>query len=178
VGAEAVHGIPGSRSVAPGELVKIDVTASLGGYVADAAVTVVVPPADADAERLARTAELALVAGIEQARAGRPVNVIGGAVERQARRRGCRVLRGLTGHGVGRAIHEPPTVANYRDPRHTTPLRAGLVITIEPLVTLGRDALYETGDGWTVRTLDGAPVAHAEHTIVVTRGRPLVLTAA
>jgi len=178
VNGDVVHGLPGPRAVRAGDLVKLDVTASLDGYVADAAITVVVPPAQPQAQRLAACTRAALADGLAHARAGAPVSAIGRAVERRVRRGGFTVLRSLTGHGIGRTIHEPPTVPNWDDPRARGRLTHGLVITVEPLVTAGTEGLEEAADGWTIRTADGALAAHAEHTIVVTRGRPIVLTAA
>ncbi len=178
VNDEAVHGIPGSRVIEAGDLVKIDVTAEVGGYVADAAVTVALPPGPPVHEELRECAELAFARAASVARAGRPVNKIGHAVETAVRRRGFSVLPGLSGHGVGRTIHEPPTIPNYFDRRLNRPLTEGLVITIEPIIAAGSDRTVESRDGWTIRTADGSPVAHHEHTLVITRGSPIVLTAA
>jgi methionyl aminopeptidase len=179
VGDEVVHGIPSSRRLVRGDVVKLDVTAELGGYMADAAITVLVPPCAEVAERLARTAGTALASGIAAARAGRSVNAIGRAVGRAVDLSGFTVLRPLSGHGIGRTIHEPPTVLNYDEPRVRERLAPGLVITIEPTISAGGGALLQDPDGWTVRTRDGSLTAHAEHTVVVMRcGSPLVLTSA
>ena len=124
-----------------GDVVKLDVTAELGGYMADAAITVLVPPCAPIAERLAHTAGAALASGIAAARAGRPVNAIGRAVGRAVGGAGFTVLRPLSGHGIGRTIHEPPTVLNYDEPRLRDRLTAGLVITIEPTISAGGGAL-------------------------------------
>jgi methionyl aminopeptidase len=177
VNDEAVHGIPGARRLAAGDLVTLDVTAELGGYMADAAVTLLVPPGTPAAERLAGTAESALAHGISAARAGRPLNAIGRAVGRAVESAGFRVLRPLSGHGIGRTIHEPPSVLNYDEPRQRGRLTPGLVITIEPIISARGEALSQDADGWTVRTRDGSLTAHAEHTVVIARrGSPLVLT--
>jgi methionyl aminopeptidase len=178
VNDEAVHGVPGSRVIEAGDLVKIDVTAEVGGYVADAAITVVLPPGPPVHEELRKCAELAFARAASVARAGRPVNKIGRVVETAVRRRGFAVLSGLNGHGVGRTIHEPPTIPNYFDRRLDRPLTEGLVITIEPIIAAGADVTVESRDGWTIRTADGSPAAHHEHTIVITKGSPIVLTAA
>jgi methionyl aminopeptidase len=178
VNDEAVHGVPGDRVIETGDLVKIDVTADVAGYVADAAVTVALPSGPPMHEELKQCAELAFARAASVARAGRPVNKIGRVVETAVRRRGFAVLRGLNGHGVGRTIHEPPTIPNYFDRRLDRPLTQGLVITIEPIIAAGSDMTVEGADGWTVRTADGSPAAHHEHTIVVTKGSPIVLTAA
>lgn len=178
VNDEAVHGIPGEREIQPGDLVKIDVTAELDGYVADAAVTVAVPPAPPVHEELRDCAELAFERAAAVARAGRPINKIGRVVETAVRRRGFAVMSELRSHGVGRAIHEPPTIPNDYERRLSSPLREGLVITIEPIISSGSPWTVDGGDGWTIKSSDGSPVAHHEHTLVVTKGRPLVLTAA
>jgi methionyl aminopeptidase len=177
VNDEAVHGVPGPRRLAAGDAVTLDVTAELGGYMADAAVTVLVPPSTRLAERLVGTAETALAEGITAARAGRPLRAIGRAVGRAVDAAGFTVLRPLSGHGIGRTIHEPPDVLNYDEPRSRGRLTAGLVITIEPIISARGQALRQDADGWTVRTHDGSLTAHAEHTVVVARrGSPLVLT--
>jgi methionyl aminopeptidase len=178
VNDEAVHGIPGERVVEPGDLVKIDVTAELDGYVADAAVTVAVPPGPSVHDELKGCAELAFERAAAVARAGRPLNKIGRVVETAVSRRGFAVLTELRSHGVGRTIHEPPTIPNYYERLLRAPLREGLVITIEPIISSGSGWTVEGEDGWTIKTSDGSPAAHHEHTIVVTKGRPLVLTAA
>lgn len=179
VGDEVVHGVPGVRRLQPGDVVTLDVTAELGGYMADAAVTAIVPPLAPLAARLVQTAELALTQGIAAARAGQPLNAVGRAVGGTVERSGFTILRPLAGHGIGRTIHEPPTVLNYDEPRQRTRLTPGLVFTIEPIISAAGEALSEDADGWTVRTRDGSLAAHAEHTVVVTRtGSPIVLTAA
>ena len=175
---EAVHGIPGGRVIGKGDLVKIDVTAQMGGYVADAAVTVALPLGPPVHEELRACAEFAFGRAASVARAGRPLSKIGRAVETAVRRRGFSVLRDLNGHGVGRTIHEPPTVPNFFDRRLRGTLTEGLVITIEPIVAAGSGRIVEGVDGWTIKTADGSPAAHHEHTLVVTKGSPIVLTAA
>jgi methionyl aminopeptidase len=175
---EAVHGIPGPRRLRAGELVKLDVTAELDGYFADAAISVPVGRVPPRVARMVGTAQAALRQGLAAARAGAPTNAIGRAVQDEAERRGCAVLGALTGHGIGRSIHEEPTVPNVYVPGLDTPLREGTVITIEPILGLGSSDVREGGDGWTILTADGAVSAHAEHTLVVSAGEPIVLTAA
>jgi methionyl aminopeptidase len=175
---EVVHGVPGPRRLAAGDLVKLDVTVEKDGYVADAARSVIVGIGTGAARRLVACAESAFRAGLAVARAGTRVNEIGRAVEREVRRRGFAVVRDLSGHGVGRTIHEPPTVPNRFDARQQDVLTEGLVITIEPMVTAGTDRVVTGRDGWTIRTRDGSLSAHHEHTIVITKGEPVVLTAA
>lgn len=174
---EAIHGIPGGRVIQAGDLVKIDVTAELGGYIADAAVTVALSPASSLKRRLRNCAEAAFHRAIQVAQAGRPINAVGRAVEAEVRRQGFSVIAGLCGHGVGREIHEEPSVLNFYDPGSTQRLTEGLVITIEPIISAGSDQYVEDADGWTLKTADGSLSAHYEHTVVITRGRPILLTA-
>jgi methionyl aminopeptidase len=178
VNDEAVHGIPGGRVLRAGDLVKVDVTAELDGYIADACESIPVGKVDRATERLRAAADAALRRGIDVARAGTRLRDVGAAVERLVEARGFSVLRDLTGHGTGRAIHEPPTVPSWDAPWAGQRLTEGLVLTIEPIIGAGGREVVEAGDGWTVRTREGARSAHAEHTIVITRGQPLVLTAA
>jgi methionyl aminopeptidase len=159
-------------------LVKLDVTVEKDGYMADAAVTVAVPPVVERAQRLADCARAAFTKAMEVARVGNRVNDIGRAVEDEVRRRGFRVLRDLNGHGIGRTIHEEPSVPNYYDARMNQPLTEGLVITVEPIIGETTGQWVESGDGWTVRTADGGLAAHYEQTLVITRGKPILLTAA
>jgi methionyl aminopeptidase len=178
VNDEVVHGIPGARVIEPGDLVKLDVTIEKDGYMADAATTVAVPVATERAQRLAACARAAFARAMEVARVGNRVNDIGRAVEDEVRRRGFRVLRDLNGHGIGRTIHEEPSIPNYFDPRLTRVLTEGLVITVEPIIGETTGRWVDSGDGWTVRTADGGLAAHYEHTLVITRGKPILLTAA
>ncbi len=178
VNDEAAHGIPGSRVIREGDLVKLDVTGELDGYYADAAITVAVPPVMPKKQRLYDCARVALSEAIGAARAGSPINRIGAAAEAQAQRRGLRIVAELTGHGVGRSMHEEPTVPNVYLPSFRKPLTDGLVLAVEPHVTAGRGGILTAPDGWTLKTRDGSPVANFEHTIVVTKGRPIIVTAA
>jgi methionyl aminopeptidase len=177
VNDEAVHGIPGRRVLRRGDLVKLDVTAELDGFYADACRTVAVGDARPQALRLVRTAEQALAAALKVVRTGLPLNEIGATVQRIVHARGFSLCDGLMGHGIGRRIHEAPEVPNVFDPDLTQPLGDGLVITIEPLVAVGGPGVRMARDGWTVRTADSSWSAHAEHTIVVRPAGALVLTA-
>jgi len=178
VNDEAVHGIPGERALCPGDLVKLDLTAELAGYIADAAVTVPVGPVSARKRQLIACAETAFHRALDAARAGRPVYEIGRAIETEVKRQGFTVLRELCSHGVGRQIHEEPTVPNYEDRRARRKLTEGLVITVEPIIAAGAEHVVTADDGWTEKTSDGSLSAHFEHTIMITGGRPLILTAA
>lgn len=178
VNDDIVHGLPTTRPLAAGDVVSLDVTPFVDGFIADAAVTVAVPPASPAALRLIDCAEAAFGAGLAAARAGQPVHAIGRAIETEVRRRGFTVLRELFGHGVGRAIHEKPDVPNYYRAADREKLREGLVIAVEPMVSTGRSPRVRTlRDGWTLSTTDGGLAAHFEHTLMITGGRPLVLTA-
>ncbi|HZL54188.1 MAG TPA: type I methionyl aminopeptidase [Solirubrobacteraceae bacterium] len=177
VNDEAVHGIPGPRRLLDGDLVKLDVTAELDGFYADACVSVHVGRANAEAFKLAQTARIALVEAMGAARAGAPLNAIGAAVERAVAARGHSVCANLMGHGIGRRIHEPPDVPNLYIKKLTQPLTDGLVLTLEPIISAGNGAVRSTDDGWTICTADGALSAHFEHTVVITAGEPLILTA-
>lgn len=178
VNDEAIHGIPGDRVVQSGDLVKLDLVAEKDGYFADAAVTVQVGSVSETAAALARCAESAFHLGAGAARAGNRVSEIGRAVEQETRRCGFRVIRDLCGHGVGHTIHEPPSVPNYYDPRSRDRLSEGLVITIEPIIAGGSGRGVLQRDRWTVRTADGSLSAHYEHTVVITKSAPILLTVA
>jgi methionyl aminopeptidase len=176
---EAVHGIPRhSRTIEPGDLVKLDVTFEKNGYMADAAVTVPVEPISEKAGRLAECAERAFQAATKVARANHRINEIGRTIEREVERHGFHVIRELGGHGIGRTIHEKPSVPNFDDPSASGRLTAGLVVTIEPIIAAGARHSIEAGDGWMLKTADGSLSAHYEHTLVITDGAPILLTAA
>jgi len=178
VNDEAVHGIPGPRRLRDGDLVKLDVTVEKDGYMADAAITVPVGRVTEERRRLVAAARGAFEKGMEVAVAGNRVRDIGRAVEGEVKSRGFQVVRDLAGHGIGRTIHEAPSVPNHYDGRMTQPLTEGLVLAVEPIVAERSGRTKEDADGWTVRTADGGFAAHYEHTIVITRGRPILLTAA
>jgi methionyl aminopeptidase len=180
VNDEVVHGIPGDRVIQPGDLVKLDLTAERDGYHTDSAVSIEVPPSlpHGKARELAHCAERAFRQALGAARAGYRTKDIGRAVEREVRRRGFHVVRELGGHGIGRTIHEPPSVPNYHEFSAQHKLTEGLVITIEPIIAAGTGKVSLDRDGWTYRTADGSLSAHYEHTIVITRGDPVLLTAA
>jgi methionyl aminopeptidase len=177
VNDEAIHGVPGRRRLREGNLVKLDVTAELNGFYADACVSVPVGRARLGTTRLVDTAQRALTNAMQVARSGAPLNAIGAVVEETVTRRRYAVCTDLLDHGIGRRIHEPPNVPNYYDPQPAQPLTDDLVLTIEPVISAGSGAVREGADGWTLLTADGAMSAHVEHTIVITQGQPIVLTA-
>lgn len=177
VNDEIVHGIPGPRRLRSGDLVSLDVTIEKDGFVADAARSIVVGAGSPTALRLIDTAERALRAGLRVARAGVRVNEIGRAVQAEVKRRGFNVVRGLCGHGVGKTIHEEPQVPNVFDRALRDVLTEGLVLTIEPMISAGSAYPIQDDDGWTLKTSDGSLAAHCEHTLVITKGEPLILAA-
>jgi methionyl aminopeptidase len=174
---EAVHGIPGDRRLREGDLLKLDVTVEKDGFMADAAETVAVGTVSQEAKRLMACAQRAFEKAMLVARAGFRVSEIGRAVEREVRREGFSVIRELGGHGIGRTIHEEPRVPNFPDPEARQVLTEGLVITVEPIIAAGSGRALLEKDGWTMRTADRRPSAHYEHTLVITKGTPMLLTA-
>jgi methionyl aminopeptidase len=130
------------------------------------------------AKQLIACAEGALRKGLREIRHGRRVMDVGRVVEAEVERRGFSVVRNLQGHGIGRTIHEEPMVPNWPDPENRGWLTDGLVITLEPIIASGSGDMIESDDGWTIRTRDGSLAAHFEHTLVVTKGAPILLTAA
>lgn len=177
VNEQVVHGVPGPRRLREGDVVKIDVTAELAGYIADAAVTLVLPPATQRAFDLRDCAAAAFTCALGAVRAGGELAEIGRRVEREVERRGFSVVRELGGHGVGRAVHEKPSVLNFHSPQVRETLAEGLVLAVEPIISEKRAQVVEELDGWTLRTDNRCLAAHYEHTVVVTAGEPLVLTA-
>jgi len=178
VNDEAVHGIPGRRALRSGDLVKLDVTIEKDGFMADAAVTVPVGEVTEERQRLVACAERAFAKAMLVARAGFRVSEIGRSVEREVRRSGFSVIRDLGGHGIGRTIHEEPRVPNFADPEANQVLTEGLVITVEPIIAAGSGRAFVAPDQWTMITADHRPSAHYEHTLVITKGAPILLTVA
>jgi methionyl aminopeptidase len=173
-----VHGIPDGYRLRDGDLVSMDFGAKLGGWAGDSAISFIVGTPRPEDVRLIDAAERALAAGIEAAVVGNRIGDIAHAVGRVCRTAGYGIPAGFGGHGVGRSMHEDPGVPNEGRPGRGMPLRAGMVIAIEPmLIGGGKDAWYEAEDGWTLRTSDGSRAAHAEHTVAVTEDGPRILTA-
>lgn len=177
VNDEVVHGVPGRRRLAAGDLLKLDVTVEVGGYMADACETVVVGEPNEKQAALVTCAERAFGAGLAVVRPGICAYEVGAAIEREVRDAGFSVVRELMGHGIGRTIHEAPSIPNYREPRCGDVLTEGLVFTIEPILVQGSGQTVMKRDGWTMRTRDRSLAAHYEHTVVVTRDGARLLTA-
>ena len=173
-----VHGVPNDRPLAAGDVVKIDVTAELDGYIADAAVTAVIPPVSPAAEKLVQSARASFERAFRIAKAGVRIAELGRQVEAEVNRWGFTVIHDMCGHGVGRALHEQPSVPNFFSPFTPGVLSEGLVIALEPIICESPTDVYEDDDGWTIRTENGCLAAHYEHTIVIHDGRAEILTAA
>lgn len=178
VNDEVVHGVPRDRILNPGDVVKIDVTAELDGYIADAAVTAVIPPGSREAEALVQTAMGAFERAFRIAKAGLRISELGRQVEAEVNRRGHAVIHEMCGHGVGRTLHEKPMVPNFFSPFTPGVLSEGLVIALEPIICERASDVYEDEDGWTIKTENGSLAAHYEHTILIHEGRAEILTAA
>ncbi len=177
IDAEVVHGIPGERRIEMGEIVSLDIGVIYDGFVGDTATTVMVGVTDPDVVRLVRSTEQALVAGVAMARAGKRLGDLSHAVEEVAVRAGFSVVRDFVGHGIGRKMHEDPQIPNFGTPGRGPKLKVGMTLAIEPMVNLGGSAVNVLPDGWTVRTADGKPSAHFEHTVVIGEDGPEILTA-
>jgi methionyl aminopeptidase len=177
VNEEAAHGIPGDRVIRPGDVLNVDVSAEMGGYFADTGGTRVVPPSDARKTRLCHATRTALERAMTHARAGRPISGIGAAIERTAKSFGFKVIENLGSHGVGRALHEAPEhIPGYFDPADRRVLAEGMVITIEPFLSTRSRTVTEASDGWTLVGAPGNLSAQYEHTMIITRGEPIVVT--
>ena len=177
VNEEVVHGIPGERRIREGDLVSIDAGAVIEGYYGDAAVTLPVGRVAPDMKRLLDTTRQALDAGIAVARIGRRLSDISHAEQRTIERERFGIVRDFVGHGIGTAMHEEPAIPNFGPPNTGPRLVAGMVLAIEPMVTLGRPEVDVLEDGWTAVTRDRSWAAHFEHTVAVTERGPQILTA-
>lgn len=177
VNEEIVHGIPStSRVLADGDIVTVDVGVTRDGWCSDSAFTFAVGQIDADSRRLLDVTGAALAAAIEVATPGNHIGDIGAAVMRAVDGTGMGIVRDLVGHGIGREVHEAPQVPNRGRRGHGPLLRAGMVLAIEPMLSLGSDRIRTLEDQWTVVTTDGSRSAHFEHTVAVTDQGPLILT--
>jgi len=175
---EVIHGIPsGRRVLEEGDIISIDVGASLDGYFGDSAITLPVGHVSEEAATLLRVTEEALYKAIERVLPGARVSDIGHAVQRHVEAFGFSVVREFVGHGIGQRMHEEPQVPNYGEPGRGPRLAEGMVIAIEPMVNAGKAAVKVLRDGWTAVTRDKSLSAHFEHTVAVTAGEPWILTA-
>lgn len=173
-----LHGRPYDRVLESGDLVSMDIAVELEGWVADSSLSVVVGEQNPERLALIRDTETVMWAGIDAARAGNTVGDIGHAVETTARELGYRINRQFGGHGVGRTMHEAPFVPNYGPPGSGARLVEGMTLTVEPFLSRSTSVMnISDRDGWTVESGDGSIGAHAEHTIIVTKGEPIIVTA-
>ncbi len=177
VNEEAAHGVPGDRVLKAGDVLNVDVSAERDGYFADTGGTTVIPPGSAQKTRLCHATREALSNALRAARAGRPIRDVGAVIEKTARFYGFRVIENLCGHGVGRSLHEAPEyIPGYFDPSDARVLQEGMVIAIEPFLSTKSRRVTEADDGWTLVGAPGNLSAQFEHTLIVTRGEPIVLT--
>ena len=176
VNCEVVHGIPGSRKLAEGDIVSVDCGAEIDGFNGDSAITIPVGKVSPEIARLIEETRNALYKGIELAVAGNRVGAISHAIQTYAEKAGFGVVREYVGHGLGRSMHEDPEVPNFGFADRGPLLKAGMVLAIEPMINLGTRAVKSTDDGWTVVTRDGKPSAHFEHTVAIMPDGPEILT--
>lgn len=177
VGPDVAHGIPDDRRIAAGDLINIDVSAELDGVFADTGASFAVPPALPKIERLCRDGRRALWSGIRSVKAGGELAAPGRSIEAFARKNGYSLIRNLSSHGVGGALHEEPKeIATWDDPSERRRIANGLVFTLEPFLSLGGEWVEETGDGWTLRPTGGEPTVQYEHTLVATPQGAVVVT--
>ena len=171
------HGIPNEHVLREGELIHIDVSAELDGYYADTGASMVVSKNERHYDKLLEATKAALTKALRAAKAGSPLNGISRTVQIEAKKRGYNVIYDLTGHGIGRRLHEDPKeILNYYDARDRRILNEGLVLAIEPFLTPGIGRVTQARDGWSLRTSDNAIAAQFEHTIIVTKNDPIILT--
>lgn len=176
VNEEVAHGIPGERVIQEGDLVNIDVSGSKNGYFADTGISIVVGNGDDVLTRLCEVAKLAFDEGLKKAKPGSRKSALGKAVVKTARNHGFTVIENLTGHGIGRTIHEEPEyIYNYFEPSDDELLKEGMVIAFEPFISTSEEEVFEKGDGWTYIT-EQSFVAQYEHTMILTKNGPIITT--
>ncbi len=174
---EVIHGIPNKkRIIKAGDIVSIDVGATFNGYVGDNAATFAAGDISPEAQRLCDTTRESLYEGIKMAVAGGRIGDIGSTIQRYCEERGFSVVREYTGHGVGKQMHEDPSVPNFGTPGRGVRLLPGMTIAIEPMINMGGAGIRQLPDGWTIKTKDGSLSAHFEHTVAITADGPVILT--
>lgn len=176
VNDEIVHGIPSERKLKQGDIISIDMGSYIGGYHADAARTYAVGEITPEVQKLIDVTKQSFFEGIQYAKQGCHLNQIGIAIQKYVEQNGFSVVREYVGHGIGRKLHEDPSVANYREQRKGILLKRGMALAIEPMVNIGSYQLKVLKDGWTAVTRDGLCAAHYENTVVITNGEPEILT--
>lgn len=179
INQEAAHGIPGPRIIQPGDLINIDVSAELGGYYADAGHSFTLPPHNPALERLCRHTHDTMMKVISSLRHGVKINEIGRIIQTEAKKGGYKVIQNLCSHGVGKSLHEAPhDILPYYSKQDRRVLKEGQVITIEPFLSTGAEYVLEQPDGWTLSVPDQSFAAQHEHTIIITRDQPIIVTVA
>jgi len=173
---QVVHGIPSNRKLKKGDIISIDIGACYKGYHGDSGWTYIVGEVSKETAYLLEHTEIALYKGIEQVRPGAHIGDIGAAIEAYAKEHHLGVIRELVGHGIGTCVHEDPDVPNYGKKGTGPILKEGMVIAIEPMLTLGKRYVVLEDDDWTISTEDGSPSAHYEHTVLVTKDGYKILT--
>ena len=176
VNDEIVHGIPGSRELKEGDVLKLDFGVIFEGFHGDSAVSIPVGAIDEKARGLLDATRRALYAGIEQMREGNRLGDVSSAIQCVAEGEGYSVVRDFVGHGIGRSLHEPPQVPNFGPPGRGPRLRVGMVLALEPMVNLGEAGVEILEDGWTATTIDDKLSSHFEHTVAITSHGPEILT--
>ncbi len=173
---EVVHGIPGNRLLKEGEILSIDVGVEKNHYYGDAAISIAIGNISDEKKKLLEVTEKSLYLGIEQAVAGNRIGDIGYAIQNYVESFGFSVVRDLCGHGVGKYLHEDPQIPNFGKKGTGALIKSGMTLAIEPMINMGTYKVFVEKDGWTVKTMDGLPSAHFEHTIAIVDGRPEILT--
>lgn len=177
VNENIAHGIPGDQIIENGDLVNIDVSVELDGFFADSGYTLQAGDQDPEIERLCACAQKALEEALNVAKAGVRLNQIGRIIEKTAKNQGYTTIKDLCGHGIGRSLHDGSCdVLNYYDPLDRQRLKEGMVVAIEPFVSMKARRVKQTGDGWTLTTPEGSLVAQFEHTVIITKKQPVILT--
>src|ERR671922_2537686 len=177
INEEVVHGIPSAqRHIREGDIVGLDLGCIVEGYYSDCAFTLAVGDVPTRVQELLDVTRESLELGITECRPGRRLSDVSHAIQSHVERHGLSIVRAFVGHGIGRALHEEPQVPNFGEPGRGPQLRPGMVLAIEPMVTMGSGEVRILDDGWTAVTKDGSLAAHFEHTVAVTEGEPEVLT--
>ena len=176
INEEVVHGIPGSRKLVEGDIVSIDVGVKKNGYYGDGAKTYAVGEVSPAKKKLLKIAEESLYLGLENATDGNYINDVSLAIQQHVEAAGFSIVRDLVGHGIGKELHEEPPIPNYYHSGYRTRFKEGMTVAIEPMVNYGTYKVKVLGDKWTYVTADGKPSAHFEHSVLITKGQPEILT--
>jgi len=176
INQEVVHGIPGRRRLAAGDIISIDIGAEYNGYYGDAAATFAVGKISEEAKNLMEITEMSLKAGIAKALIGNRLSDISHAIQEKAEKAGYSVVRDYVGHGIGRQMHEDPQIPNYGPPGLGPELKEGMVLALEPMINIGSARVKVLSDNWSVVTMDNSLSAHFEHSVAITASGPEILT--